>query len=290
MSYRECVRYGLLFILVLGLGACAVRRGTVHEVKKGQTVWTIARVYGVDAEDVLRVNDIRDPRAVRPGTRLVIPGASHPREVPRLYETGGASEGSSDTTNDGARRVSRSSADVGRRGSSPGSNAPVRSGKTRVDTSPSGDPARSPKSPASSGTEARTPPVKLSSFQPRWPCKGSVVSRFKPEGPQTRHGILIEAREGDLVRAAETGNVKLAGEWDQLPELGKIVIMFHTNNVTTVYAHLKSIRVTEGDRVQQGEPLGEAGQTGEVRRPACYFEIRHRLKPRDPLLFLAEPA
>lgn len=292
-SYRGFVGFSLLVVLVLGLSACAVRRGTVHEVKEGQTVSTIARVYGVDVDDVLRVNDIRDPKAIRPGTQLVIPGASRTREVPRLYEAEareGSSNDTSGTAQDPVRRVSRSSPNTDRGANpSPGSNTASRSGTT-TDADRSRESTRSRDGSVASGTESRSLPVESSSFQPRWPCTGTVISRFEPDGPRAQHGILVEARQGDLVRAAETGNVKLAGEWDQLPELGKIVIMFHTNHLTTVYAHLKSIRVSEGDRVKQGEPLGEAGQTGEVRRPACYFEIRYRLEPRDPMLFLEEPA
>jgi lipoprotein NlpD len=56
--------------------------GVVHVVKKGETLYRIARTYGVDLLDVMEVNDISDPRALAPGMELFIPGATRLREVP----------------------------------------------------------------------------------------------------------------------------------------------------------------------------------------------------------------
>ena len=54
----------------------------IHVVAQGQTLWRIARVYGVPMEIIARANGITDPTRIRVGRRLVIPGASRVLEVP----------------------------------------------------------------------------------------------------------------------------------------------------------------------------------------------------------------
>ncbi len=56
--------------------------GTVHVVKKGETLYRIAKTYGADLLDVMEVNDISDPRVLSPGMEIFIPGAARPLDVP----------------------------------------------------------------------------------------------------------------------------------------------------------------------------------------------------------------
>jgi murein DD-endopeptidase MepM/ murein hydrolase activator NlpD len=50
--------------------------GVTHVVRRGETVYRIARAYGVTAADLLEVNGIVDPRQVATGAELFVPGAS----------------------------------------------------------------------------------------------------------------------------------------------------------------------------------------------------------------------
>lgn len=56
--------------------------GVWHEVAAGQTLWRIARVYGVDMDELARANGIADPTALAVGQRLLVPGATATRLVP----------------------------------------------------------------------------------------------------------------------------------------------------------------------------------------------------------------
>ncbi|MHB8418184.1 MAG: peptidoglycan DD-metalloendopeptidase family protein [Myxococcales bacterium] len=56
--------------------------GVFHVVKPGQTLWRIAHVYGVDEEELARLNDIRSPAELRLGQALYVPGATRLLEVP----------------------------------------------------------------------------------------------------------------------------------------------------------------------------------------------------------------
>ncbi len=71
----------------------ALEEPVVHVVRRGETLWRIARSYGVPLLELARANGIADPSRIRAGQRLTIPGASRtsaPRHFParRLPETG----------------------------------------------------------------------------------------------------------------------------------------------------------------------------------------------------------
>jgi murein DD-endopeptidase MepM/ murein hydrolase activator NlpD len=53
----------------------------VHVVERGQTLWRIARAYGVSLELLAEANGLEDPTALEVGQRLFIPGASEALEV-----------------------------------------------------------------------------------------------------------------------------------------------------------------------------------------------------------------
>jgi len=62
--------------------------GAVHVVRKGETLYRIARTYGIEPRDLMEVNDLSDPRQLRPGAELFVPGARRPLDVPPLAPGG----------------------------------------------------------------------------------------------------------------------------------------------------------------------------------------------------------
>lgn len=58
--------------------------GATHVVQKGDTLYRIARTYGVDPQALLDVNGLSDPRSLKPGMEIFVPGASRPLEVTPL--------------------------------------------------------------------------------------------------------------------------------------------------------------------------------------------------------------
>ena len=56
--------------------------GVVHVVRRGETLYRIARTYGLSPQDLAEVNGIRDPRALEVGDELFVPGATRGLEVP----------------------------------------------------------------------------------------------------------------------------------------------------------------------------------------------------------------
>lgn len=54
----------------------------------------------------------------------------------------------------------------------------------------------------------------------------------------------------------------------------------------TLYAHCKTIYVSQGDKITQGQEIGETGSTGNVTGPHLHFEIRRNNEYINPDLIL----
>lgn len=114
-----------------------------------------------------------------------------------------------------------------------------------------------------------------------WPLMGAIISRFGVHGTgDCNDGINIAATEGAPIHAAAAGTVTYAG--NDLKDYGNLILIAHTNGYVTAYAHADSIAVARGARVEQGQVIGIAGETGGVDRPQLHFEIRRRLEPLNP--------
>jgi len=64
--------------------------GIYHEVQKGDTLWRIAKTYGIEIADIVRANNISDETKINHGQKILIPGAKIPMPVTteknKLYE------------------------------------------------------------------------------------------------------------------------------------------------------------------------------------------------------------
>lgn len=100
-----------------------------------------------------------------------------------------------------------------------------------------------------------------------------------------RNGIELSAGAGDSVRAVARGQVRFAG-WFR--GYGKIVIVDHGDGYFTVSGHLADIYVEVGDPIAEGDTLGTVGETGSLRGPSLYFEVRQGGSPLDPADWLVK--
>ncbi len=118
-----------------------------------------------------------------------------------------------------------------------------------------------------------------------WPVAQSAVSSlYGPRWGRVHEGIDIAAPTGTPVRAARAGKVLYAQ--NGIRGYGKLVILRHSPNFATVYAHLSRIGVRAGDFVERGKVIGKVGMTGRATSPHLHFEIRHRRASVDPLIYL----
>lgn len=95
-------------------------------------------------------------------------------------------------------------------------------------------------------------------------------------------GVDLRARYIPVV-ASRSGRVIFTGFQSGY---GKIVKISHANGYETRYAHLNKIYVKNGQRVKQGQTIGQSGMTGRVTGPHLHFEIRKNGKTLNPMKIL----
>ncbi|MCX7340996.1 MAG: M23 family metallopeptidase [Hyphomicrobiales bacterium] len=96
-------------------------------------------------------------------------------------------------------------------------------------------------------------------------------------------GLDFRAEHGTLVRAAAPGRV-VAAEYSG--GYGNMVEIEHANGISTRYAHLSHIAVSEGQQLAVGSPLGRVGSTGRSTGPHLHYETRIGGEAVDPQRFL----
>jgi murein DD-endopeptidase MepM/ murein hydrolase activator NlpD len=225
--------------------------GVYHEVKQGQTLWSIARAYGVDVQTLARVNQIADATALHVGRKLYVPGATQQREI-----------------------VSR--CPCGTETVKPSSSVNTLSQILR--------PAARSAAAQAAHTVVTAQETALQRVALIWPVQGEVSRGFVQDATRRHDGVDIVAPRGTSIQAAADGEVIFSG-WGP-GGYGRIVILQHQTEVVTIYAHNQDNLVRLGQRVRQGEPIATVGQSGRATGNHLHFEIRHKSIPIPPHKFL----
>ncbi len=122
---------------------------------------------------------------------------------------------------------------------------------------------------------------------PRWPVQGEVISpfglRFRGLSPDYHEGVDVAAPAGTPVLAMKPGTVARAGRFRGL---GLAVYLDHGGGLVTIYGHLSSIAVRQGERVEHRAVLGAVGQTGNATTPHLHFEVLRNGRAVDPVPLL----
>ncbi len=135
---------------------------------------------------------------------------------------------------------------------------------------------------ALSGTPAPGP-IRQGSGQLIWPVNGTFTSPFGYRWGRLHAGIDIAVPEGTPIRAADSGNVVIAG---YTGGYGNYTCIQHTASMSTCYGHQSSIGVSTGQSVSQGQVIGYSGNTGNSTGPHLHFEVRISGNPVDPMGYL----
>ena len=100
-------------------------------------------------------------------------------------------------------------------------------------------------------------------------------------------GIDIGGPNRGAIKASNDGKVIYSGWYGGY---GKVVILDHGvingQPITTLYAHMSSIGVSNGQMVKKGQTLGREGSTGYSTGPHCHFEVRVNGKPVNPMNYI----
>ena len=114
-----------------------------------------------------------------------------------------------------------------------------------------------------------------------WPTTTHRISQYF----NWRHvGLDIDGEFGDLIWAAESGTVITA--LTLKTGYGYHVIIDHGDGKQTLYGHFQKLYVTQGQRVEKGDILGEMGSTGRSTGSHLHFEVRINGKKYNPLSYI----
>ena len=227
-------------------------------VEKGDTLYSISRKYEIPVNDLAVMNKLNAPFALSVGQKLKVPSIAKANAKQTEKKITPAIKQNNEKTVVAQNKTKQ----------------PVNQVKQETKTKISSDPHKQlPKITARSS-------AKFS-----WPVRGKILSQYGAKNNGLfNDGINISATSGTIVRAAENGVVAYAG--NEVKGMGNLIIIQHSDGWMTVYAHLGSMSVRRGTKLNVGQPIGKIGQTGKVDKPQLHFEIRKGTKAYDPIQYL----
>lgn len=193
-----------------------------HSVRPGETLYSIAWRYNLEARRLASTNGIASPYTIYPGQTLAL-------------------------------KVSQSKPVSSSKSSARSSAAATKSSARQSTTSPKRSTTGAPTTEPGLQGNSRYP------FRWQWPVKGKM-SRGYTASSSTHRGIDIQGKLGESVRAANSGKVVYAGSG--LVGYGKLLIIKHDGQYLSAYGHNRRLLVKEGQLVRVGEKIAEVGDTG----------------------------
>lgn len=222
-----------------------------HKVTRGETAYTISRLYQVPVKALGEWNGLGPDFAIREGQYLLIPvkGAQPPKR--------GSQTAAAATTTSAPGQGSQTP-------TPPSATQPLPDEK--VNPNP-------PEPPKVSVGE----PTRKSDALMAFPLQGKIV---RPYSKGRSDGIDIAGKPGAAVGAAADGTVAaITADADKVP----IVVIRHANNLLTVYANVDKIAVKKGDKVKRGQKLAQL-RSGD--KAYVHFEVRDGFDSVDPMPYL----
>jgi lipoprotein NlpD len=222
-----------------------------HRVARGETVYSVARLYSVPVRTIADWNGLGPDLAVREGQFLLIPqdGSSAPAPAPvPVVEPGQGSV----------------------------TPVPPSAATPLPDETPS-VPEVAPAVPDAPdiGTAAQAPAASNAALI--YPAQGDIIRAYSPG---RNEGIDIGAAPGASVKAAAAGEVAaVTTDTSGVP----IVVIKHPDNLLTVYTNLEGLSVAKGDSVTRGQQIA---RVRDADPSFLHFEVRRGLQSVDPADFL----
>ena len=120
----------------------------------------------------------------------------------------------------------------------------------------------------------------------------TITSQFgEKRSYETHPGVDIAASSGTPVKSPASGVVVTAGE---TPRCGGTIIIKHDNGFQSGFCHIKSIRVNQGQQVEQGQEIGLSGGAsgdpgkGNSHGAHLHFTLRKDGELVNPLNYLGK--
>jgi len=281
MIYRRWTKPIMLTALLLGLFLHSVfAADLIHVVAKGETVYSISRLYKIGQDELMRYNGIADASKLQLGMKLAIPGAGSPSansgsvnntppntlspvpSVPLAYTEYTVSK--NDTLYSIARHFGvtlQTLRDI--------------NGFSKNHVLKAGEKIKIP------GSAAKTPPKPPPPPPPkpldpsiRWPIAAQEILYMKNNA-----GVLVTGRESESIKSLTRGIVVHASPWRGY---GNVAIVETDGGYQYIYGSCESLSVKKGDSIEAGTELGKLGIYPASGKPDLVFIVSHNGSPVDP--------
>ncbi len=245
-------------------------------VRRGDTVYGLARRYGVSPRQIIDANGLASPFHLEVGQRLILPrGRSYVVKkgdtVYGISRRFGVDMSELTRVNRLARPYTL---EVGQKLTLPR--------QTRAATQVASSSASNRNT---SSKKATTPPPPRSRNGFSWPIKGNILSHYGAKrGGLHNDGINIAASTGAPVKATDSGTVVYVG--NELRGFGNLILIRHAGGWVSAYGHNSEILVSRGQMIKKGQVIAKVGSSGNVPKPQLHFELRKGSTAVDPLKYL----
>lgn len=247
-----------------------------YHVKQGDTLYSIAWASDNDFIDLANKNKLKKPYTIFPGQKLNLDLTSNVTNTVNAKVT----------SNNSHKVVGEDVKHEGKHKLTPilvAKTTPVTPSKKSLDQQPkSGYSVTTNQQVVNDVIHRPKSELPTTVTQWLWPVKGKVIGTFSAK-EQGSKGIKIAGQRGDIIKAAADGRVVYAGS--ALRGYGNLVIVKHSDDYLSAYAHADSILVKEKQFVTIGQTLAKMGNTG-TDRVMLHFEIRRHGKSVNPLKYL----
>ncbi|WP_032092398.1 murein hydrolase activator NlpD [Necropsobacter rosorum] len=262
-------------------------KGETYTVRKGDTMFLIAYISGMDVKELAALNNMAEPYHLSVGQTLKITNHTNTAAVaaPAVTTTATAQTAVKPvepavtyTPGPNGTQYGSDGSIIGPIKSGVGTNPPL----TQTASVPAGNTA--PAQPTAQAVPVQSTVVApaVSNVVWRWPTNGSIVQGFSSSDGGNK-GIDISGSRGQAVNAAAAGRVVYAG--NALRGYGNLIIIKHNDDYLSAYAHNESILVKDQQEVKAGQQIAKMGSSG-TNSVKLHFEIRYKGKSVDPVRYL----
>ena len=236
-----------------------------HRVERGETAYTVARLYNVPVKALAEWNGLGPDFAIREGQFLLIPVEKQapPRPAPKPAAATPAAAPTPQPT-------------------APGVGTPTPTPPSAAKPLPQDDSAKPlppaattpPKEPVA---DVGTPTAPAKTTKMAAPVQGAIIREY---AKGKNEGINIKGAPGGPVKAAESGTVAaITKSAEGIP----IVVVRHPDNLLTVYANVAGVQVAKGDQVRRGQQIATLRDGADSH---VHFEVRNGFESVDPTPYI----
>ena len=266
-------------------------KGNTYKVNKGDTMFLIAYLTGMDVKDLASMNNMKEPYSLSVGQTLKISNCSTKTVTTTVpVKTTASAAPAAPAEPEVTYTPGANGTQIGSDGTVIG---PIKSGVATGGASTPAFTNNTPSTPVTTTTQVETTtndtPINANVVAPvasnvawQWPTQGNVIQGFSNSDGGNK-GVDISGSRGQAIKAAASGRVVYAG--NALRGYGNLIIIKHNDDFLSAYAHNDKILVSDQQEVKAGQEIAKMGSTG-TNAVKLHFEIRYKGKSVDPVRYL----